>query len=737
MITEGEKKAEALVLKTGIPCVAVAGIHMWFDPEADRRDALSKRALHPELAEILSAYTDWVSGKPVILVLFDSDGRPGAKREGAQEVRQGRKTMFVSNPDVYLAARTLAQRIYEDRNMSVATSAEWCPEGRNGVRQGLDDWLVAAEADSVRETILSWAEDPGRKILNPSGLPSHIITGNFAEDVDAHQRALVASEDLYVFGTGLAVISPNGGSLVPVAHESTIAYEVSKMLQTCTIDPNAGLKGIPPSPRICTALLHKVWADVPGMRAVDAIARQPVPMLVDKKLVISGEGYDPVTRTYGVFSAAQWAVQSHATAAEYIEACLALGELISEMYLQSPADVAAALAAMLTAVCRPGLPVAPGFIVSAPNPGSGKSYFAQVLSVLAGDDGVRVQPEVLTLKMRGQNAESEFSKMMLGALRSPASTLLFDEIDGPSIDMPSLRKLITSPVFSERRLGTNDVLALPTRKLVIITANNVDPTQDSARRFILIRINPPVDPSKRNQKPTGGALDLVQANREKYVRAAITVVAQSHLLCRGCMPAGMQPLSGFPDWSVLCAASATLAAWMLIAESAEPVNLIDKSELDAIAEMDPLQVSVEALSPMFRQRQVAAADPAKMALRDLLESLHHAQEERMRTLEGADKYMVNGCQTWTASMLVQELRDQRRYADRYHLDVNSKFEPATFAAYAELKASGMRDDQLSNSRSLGQALKRLRDKEVDGYTLTDAGMDRTGTVRWHVKKVTA
>lgn len=736
VITEGEKKAEAVVRLTGIPAIALSGIHMWFDPAADRRDDMSQRALHPELVQVLEAYAQWTDGKPTVLVVFDSDGLPGGKKDGTTEVKVGRKTQYVANADVYHAARTLARRVYDDRAMTFATASRFCPAGKDGAKQGLDDWLVAAGMKVVKDTIYGWAAEPDLKVKTDGRMSIYVMTGNFADDLAAHKQALQASEDVYVFGQSLAAIGDDGQTLVRLTHEAHVADYVSRVVQTCTTGEKGQVNKAAPSTRLCSALAAMDWTSVPGMRRLDAVAYQPVPTLVSGALRMSTAGYDDVSRTYGAFDEAAWAIPTDPTAKEYIEACLTLGELIREMYLQSPADISAALAAILTAVCRPGLPVAPGFVVSAPNPGAGKSYFAQVLAHLAGDDGVHTSPEVLTYQARGQGAESEFSKMVLGALQGRAKTMLFDEVDAVAIDGPSLRKLITAPEFSARVLGMNKTLTLPTRKLVLFTANNVDPTQDSARRFIIVRINPPVDPSQRRQS-TRGALELLKADRARYVRAALVVAAAGYQLAEGRMPAGMQRLSGFNDWSVLCAGPAALATWTLIREAQEPVNLVEKEALDEISDMDPLRVAIESISPMWRQRQVAQDDPAKQALRDLLQSLWTAQQERMSRLVGADRYVVEGAQTWTASMLVDELRTQKLAMDRYTLRGSDQVSQSDFAAYSELLAAGVRSDQMSNSRSLGQALKKWRDKEVDGLALGEVGHDRNGTVRWHVRRTLA
>ncbi len=742
VITEGEKKAEAVVQRTGIPCVALPGIYMWFDPNADRRESLAGRKLHPEIEAVLAAYGKWVSGRPVVLVVFDSDGAPhraNTKAQNLKESRDGRgKPIRVRNPDVHRAAVLLASRIYSEQEMAMASASAWCPEGPNDTRQGLDDWLVASGVDAVRDAILAWAARPDHKILNKHGLPAQILTNNIDADIEAMTTVLRRHDDLYVFGNNLALIEPDASSIYVVAHEGILGKEVSKLVQTFEENKDGGVKPCYVPPRLCTTMLHRDWQSVPGLRQVEAMTQHPVPMLLGDEVYVSQSGYDARALLFGAFSSEEWTIPAEPTDKEYIEACLTLGELIHEMYLQSPADISAALAAILTAVCRPGLPVAPGFVLSAPNSGAGKSYFAQVLTELASVH----EADVLTLETRGPNANSEFSKMVLGALSTSRPVMLFDEIDDNKIDGPSLRKLITSPVFSGRKLGSNEVMTLPTRKLVLITANNVDPTQDSARRFIIVRINPPTDAAKRNQRPDRGAVDLVHENRAKYARAAAIVSLRGMRLLEKLpfrMPPGIHMLSGFPAWSRVCAAPALLAAWMLISEEAEPVNLVEKDDLDLIAQMDPVQQHVEAINPMLRQKETLQMDPARLALRDLLEALDRFQSEKVAVSESAARFCSpRGEQGFTTELLVAELREQRHLADKYQRDFNSDIEPSQFALLQELRSSGLREDQMSNSRSLGKVLSAYRDKEVGGLALLQVGrVAGLNSTLWHVKRVAA
>lgn len=163
VITEGEKKAEALI-KIGVPAVGIPGISMGAvrkDPE----DKSSPRELLPAIKEVIEAYIEAVSdkGTPRILVLFDSDGNPGPKFPGSHALRNGK---HVGNTAVFFEATFLAKKIWETKFSSgVAVAAGWCPRGpvdENGVpqKQGIDDWIEATkrEGGSV-DAIVTALED--------------------------------------------------------------------------------------------------------------------------------------------------------------------------------------------------------------------------------------------------------------------------------------------------------------------------------------------------------------------------------------------------------------------------------------------------------------------------------------------------------------------------------------------------------------------------------------------------
>ncbi len=727
VITEGEKKAERLAL-AGIPCVALAGIYMWLDPEADKRESISVRDLHPELLAVIAAYTEWVDGKPSVLVMFDSDGLP-AKRggEGYVEVKDSRgKVAFARNGDVYRAAGLLANRLYTQYGMAVATTAAWCPEGAQGAKQGLDDWIVNKGAGEVVRVVKTLGVNPQHKILAVGEAAPLVLSGNLDADISALAEGLANHPDLYVFGDAPAIIKDGASSVRVLDHEGVLAREISKVVQTFRASEGGKMTACYLDKRLSETLLRSDWKDA-GLRVVDAVSAQPVPMIVDRKPYVTRAGYDSTSRVYGAYDEA-WDVPCDFNAtgtddfAEYVDAVQTLGELLDETYFETPADVAAMLAALITAVARPGLETAPAFLLSAPDSGAGKGYLAQVIGAIAapGTDAA----DVMTLVTGTPAAEAEFGKMVLGALSSKRPVLQFDEVLGGAIDGKNLRTLLTSPTFSGRLLGTNKTVSLPTRKLVLVTASNVEPSQDSVRRVITVRITPPADPAQREQSADRGALDLLREDRARYAQAAVLVaLGGMHLLSasESGMPVGYAPLPGYRDWSRLSAGPAMLAAQVLARRGKMPRNLIDSSAVGSIAARNPLRDHIEEINPMLRQKQTRDEDPARLALKDLLEAMYRFQTEK-----------CDG-QPWTSAQLVAELREQRHLAEKYQRDYGTDLQPAQFALYTELSSAGMRDDQMVSTTKLGSNLKQYRDRQVGGLRMV-ATRDRNKTSLWQVLK---
>ncbi|BAH76943.1 AAA family ATPase [Solidesulfovibrio magneticus] len=194
----------------------------------------------------------------------------------------------------------------------------------------------------------------------------------------------------------------------------------------------------------------------------------------------------------------------------------ALAELLEPFGLYkfaSPLDAAACLCLLLTAVQRPILPTAPGFIVEASTPGTGKTKLAQAVGWLGGA-AVPASPWA-------DNAEEQ-RKNLVAALRGAPHTLLFDNIDRP-LGGAALAAVLTGSTFEDRLLGASDRVTVPTNTVLIFSANNPEVLDDVNRRLLRIRIEPGCENPHERPFP----FDPVARVRERWLAlrvAALTVM---------------------------------------------------------------------------------------------------------------------------------------------------------------------------------------------------------------------
>jgi hypothetical protein len=171
------------------------------------------------------------------------------------------------------------------------------------------------------------------------------------------------------------------------------------------------------------------------------------------------------------------------------------------------------LAAILTAVVRQTLPLAPAFSFDAPAAGTGKTLLAFCLLALCGMDRQAI-PEC--------RDDEEVRKRLLSTLRSGQPGVLFDNIRG-QFGSAALEAMLTTQVYSDRLLGGSRMLALPTAVLVLISGNNFRPSGDLWRRLLTCRIDAKTeDPERRSFaiEPFEHCTD----NRQDMVAAALTLL---------------------------------------------------------------------------------------------------------------------------------------------------------------------------------------------------------------------
>jgi RepB DNA-primase from phage plasmid len=252
--------------------------------------------------------------------------------------------------------------------------------------------------------------------------------------------------------------------------------------------------------------------------------------------ILATEGYDPATKLYVAKIPLMPTIPVNLTKENAAHALLFLDKLLDEFPFEDPASRSVALSGILTTVCRGAFPVAPMHAITAPTPGSGKSYLIDVIVAIANGNFAAV--------FTWSTSMEENEKRIDGALLDGSSTIAIDNI---SMDFggDKICQTVERPLASVRRLGQSDRFEVENRATVFATGNNLVLKGDITRRALVANLDPRVDRPELRQfrrKPT----DVVFADRGLYIAAALTVVAA---YMQAGQPNKLPPLASFEVWS--------------------------------------------------------------------------------------------------------------------------------------------------------------------------------------------
>ena len=206
------------------------------------------------------------------------------------------------------------------------------------------------------------------------------------------------------------------------------------------------------------------------------------------------------------------------------------------------ASRANALAALMTPILRPAISGhIPITAIDAPQQGSGKGLLCDVISLIA--TGRRTE---LIGKLRN---EQEIAKTLTSMLLSGTSIITIDNIDG-DFDSPQLATFITSTLWKQRLLGSNEMVNLPQKTCVILNGNNLSFSGDLSRRCYWIRIDAHLARPWQRKSETyrhPKLADWVAHNRGVLV-AAILILAR-HWVVSGRPKANIPAMGTFDTWA--------------------------------------------------------------------------------------------------------------------------------------------------------------------------------------------
>lgn len=255
---------------------------------------------------------------------------------------------------------------------------------------------------------------------------------------------------------------------------------------------------------------------------------------------------------------------------------------------QPPAgDESALLAALLTAVCRASLDLAPGLLIAAPNisgAGTGKGLLVRVLTTIAF--GRRPSP------FTGGSNREEMEKRLGTALMEAAPAVLLDNLNGVTLRSDLLASALTESPIKVRVLGHSEMPNVPSTAFLAVTGNGITLSEDLVRRFLTVELDARTeDPEAR--RFTGDLTEDVARQRPELLAEVLTILRwgrqNAATICKGA------PLGGYTTW----------CEWV----------------------RDPL-LELGCVDPVARISRTKAIDPRRQAIAELFQAweLHHGSK---------------------------------------------------------------------------------------------------------------
>lgn len=257
--------------------------------------------------------------------------------------------------------------------------------------------------------------------------------------------------------------------------------------------------------------------------------------------IVTTPGYDAAS---GVYYAPPASFElpplpEHPSEADLEAALALLDEALGGFCYRDTASRANAYALMLTPMLRmvlaDSVPIA---VISAPQQGTGKSWLAAVVALIATGAEAAMASEA--------EDEAEWRKLLTSVLLRGDELLIIDNLARP-LRSAQLAKFVTCPAWTDRILGGNVTVNLPQRMTVVVTGNNVALGGDLGRRCFLIELDP------RGPRPWldrsydhPDLLDWVAANRARLLGATFVLIRA--WAAAGGTPAKVPRLGSFGAW---------------------------------------------------------------------------------------------------------------------------------------------------------------------------------------------
>jgi hypothetical protein len=352
------------------------------------------------------------------------------------------------------------------------------------------------------------------------------------ETVRALLKVLVGAENLFDRGGVLVrLIHPSDGG-PPIARPLTynnVIYEAHRHCQPVKIKANHTKLAITlPDPVARMLLDLGEW----GLPLLAGVATAP--LLAPDGSILTAAGYDrssamwceavpdlpvPVRPTRAKAKAALLLLRRAFRSFPFAESAMVARGAIKVVDTRKPPSPAesAFLAALLTACCRPSLRLAPGVLVVAPEvsgAGTGKGLLVRAICLIA----FGCPPSAFT---PGHDRQ-ELDKRLVSVLIEAAPAVFLDNLNSTALQSNTLASVLTERPAHVRMMGRSEMVPLNCAAFIAVTGNGLSVSEDLARRFLEVLVDPRCEDPETRPFPSG-FLDSILTRRTELLAAALTI----------------------------------------------------------------------------------------------------------------------------------------------------------------------------------------------------------------------
>lgn len=357
--------------------------------------------------------------------------------------------------------------------------------------------------------------------------------GDAADEIEAKLRRRGA----LLYESGGILVQPvqrNGTLVLAPVTVSLMRYEMSRHLRFSKLDKRrkAASQKVYIDPAEDTARLLLDRAALPHI--VGVIHAQT---LSPGMAVIDREGYDAETGLYFAgLSDMEPINREQLTREDALDALNVLKSPLAEFPFANDESRSVGLSGLMVSVLPALVQQVPIHAISAPAPGSGKTYLVRLAANLATGRDCSV--------LAASSKPEEFEKQLTACLLSGARFTCIDNVSS-TLTSDLLCQAVEQPKVKVRPLGTSSTAEADGGGVWFVTGNGLVIAADVKRRAIY------ADLDANEERPelhvfADDPIAMVRLERGIYVRAVLTIVL-AYVAAR--MPERLPPLASFGAWS--------------------------------------------------------------------------------------------------------------------------------------------------------------------------------------------